>query len=175
MTSVYQNVLSTEDITYLNNLPEVIEAKAKLENRTSGMIYFSVTITDAIRDTLQTRFGMNLSTISIPMRWIKGDTRPHVDIGASDFQNTYLLYLNDSPGELIVDSSSYPIESNTGYVFNEGLEHETMNTNNVARLLLGPMNEFAQSVGNGLAYIPTEADALAYTNSLGYGTSFTIG
>jgi hypothetical protein len=175
MTSVYQNVLSAEDITYLNHLPEVIEAKAKLDSRSSGVIYFSVTLTDEIRNTLQIRFGLNLSTNTIPMRWIKGDTRPHVDIGASDFQNTYLLYLNDSPGELVVDSSSYPIEANTGFVFNEGVEHETLHTENIPRLLLGPMNEFAQSVGIGVSYYPTEADALAYTNWLGNGSSFTIG
>ena len=175
MTSVYQNVLSAEELNYLNQLPEVIEAKAKVDARSSGVVYFSVNVINVIRDTLQTRFGLSLSTNTIPMRWIKGDTRPHVDTGLSNFQNTYLLYLNDSPGELVIDSSSYPIEANTGFVFNEGLEHETLNTSNIPRLLLGPMNEFAQSVGIGLAYYPTEADALAYTNWLGNGSSFTIG
>ena len=177
MTSVYQNVLSAEELNYLNQLPEVLEAKAKVDARSSGVIYFSVTITNVIRDTLQTRFGLSLSTNTIPMRWIKGDTRPHIDIGLSNFQNTYLLYLNDSPGELVIDSSSYPIEANTGFVFNEGLEHETLNTSNIPRLLLGPMNEFAQSVGAALSlsYYPTEADALAYTNRLGYSLSYTIG
>jgi hypothetical protein len=38
------------------------------------------------------------------MRWIKGDTAPHIDVGQSTFTNTYLLYLNDSIGELIIDS-----------------------------------------------------------------------
>jgi len=70
-----------------------------------------------------------------------------VDIGSSNFQNTYLLYLNNSPGELVVDSQSYPIETNTGFVFNEGLSHKTQYTENIPRLLLGPMNEFAEPVG----------------------------
>jgi hypothetical protein len=81
------------------------------------------------------------------MRWIKGDTAPHIDTGASNFENTYLLYLNDSPGELIIDSQSYHIKANTGFVFNEGLSHKTQYTGNTSRLLLGPMNEMAEPVG----------------------------
>ena len=110
MASLYTNVLSDEEVQYLNNLPEVLAAKASLN---SGMVYFSVTITDSIRAALESRFNLRIPTgASIPMRWIKGDTAPHVDRGASDFENTYLVYLNDSPGELIVDSQSYPIRSN---------------------------------------------------------------
>ena len=177
MTSIYKNVLSIEELDYLNNLPEVLFAKSSLDSKQSGMVYFSVTITNVIRDTLHSRFGLNLSVDSqIPMRWIKGDTAPHVDIGASHFQNTYLLYLNDSPGEIIIDSQSYPIQSNTGFVFNEGLSHETQYTENVPRLLLGPMNEFVEPVGaTALSYFPTESDALNYTNALGYGLSYTVG
>ena len=148
MTSFYTNVLTSEEVHYLNNLPEVLTAKASLDSRASGKVYFSVAITDSIRATLQSRFGLDLSAYSsIPMRWIKGDTRPHVDVGASNFQNTYLLYLNDSPGELIVDAQTYPIQANSGLVFNEGLSHETRSTVNIPRLLLGPMNEFAEPVG----------------------------
>jgi hypothetical protein len=179
MSSIYTNVLSNEELDYLNNHPEVLLAKTKLESRQSGNVYFSLSINDSIRSTLQSRFGLNLPVDSkIPMRWIKGDTSPHVDVGASTFQNTYLLYLNDSPGNLVVDSQSYPIHSNTGFVFNEGLSHETQDTENVPRLLLGPMNELAEPVGGGslIIYYPTEADALAYTNTLGNGgLSFTVG
>jgi hypothetical protein len=147
MTSFLTNVLTAEELHYLNNLPEVLTAKTSLDSRASGMVYFSVALTDSIRATLQSRFGLDLSAYSsIPMRWIRGDSRPHVDIGASNFQNTYLLYLNDSPGELIVDSQPYPIQANTGVVFNEGLSHETNNTEGVPRLLLGPMNEFTEPV-----------------------------
>ena len=89
MTSIYKNVLSIEELDYLNNLPEVLVAKSSLDSRQSGMVYFSVTINNVIRDTLQSRFGLNLSVSDhIPMRWIKGDTAPHVDVGASNFQNT---------------------------------------------------------------------------------------
>ena len=173
---MYSNVLSNEEIHYLNNLPEVLAAKASLDMRPSGMVYFSVPATDSICTTLQSRFDLHISAGSlIPMRWIKGDTVPHVDIGVSNFQNTYLLYLNESPGKFILDSQSYPIEANTGFVFNEGVPHETQDTENVPRLLLGPMNEMVEPVGSPLTYFPTESDALAFTNVLGYGGGFVVG
>lgn len=162
MSSIYTNVLSDEEVAYLNNLPEVLTAKASLDARPSGMVYFSVPLTDSIRATLQSRFGLHLTGSSIPMRWMKGDTKPHIDTGASHFDNTYLVYLNDSPGELIVDSHTYPIRANSGFVFNEGLSHETQHTENVPRLLLGPMNEWAEPVGGSLAiyYYNNYADAI---------------
>jgi hypothetical protein len=179
MASIYTNVLSEEEFHYLNHLPEVLAAKASLDSRSSGMVYFSVTITDSIRVTLENRFGLDLSGCSsIPMRWIKGDTAPHVDVGSSNFQNTYLLYLNDSPGELIVDSQSYPIQANTGVVFNEGLSHKTQYTENIPRLLLGPMNEFAEPVGaNKIYYYATYNDAINTINEIGFGPdyNFTVG
>jgi hypothetical protein len=178
MASIYTNVLSNNEMDYLKNHPEVLAAKASLDNRTSGIVYFSLPITESIRTTLQTRFGLHLpadANSSIPMRWIKGDSRPHIDIGPSNFQNTYLLYLNDSPGDLIVDSQSYPIQANTGFIFNEGLSHETQHTENVPRLLLGPMNELLEPVGAVVTYYPTEADALAFTNPLGYGGGYVVG
>ena len=172
MASIYTNVLSNKELDYLNTLPEVLTAKASLDTRSSGMVYFSVPLTESICATLQSRFGLHLSTgSSIPMRWIKGDTEPHVDVGASTFENTYLLYLNDSPGELIVNSQSYAIRANTGFVFNEGLSHETQYTEHVPRLLLGPMNEFAQPIGapiiTTLYYIrltlPSSGDLVIFT------------
>ena len=148
-----------------------------MEQRSAGMIYFSVPITDGIRDTLLEKWGLVLPVGSqIPMRWIKGDTMAHVDVGASDFQNTYLMYLNDTPGELIVGSQSYSIQSNTGFVFNEGVRHETLYTEGVPRLLLGPMNEFAQQVGRApIVYFNSEADALSDINNVGYSFDYTIG
>jgi hypothetical protein len=176
MASIYTNVLSDEEVQYLNNLPEVLAAKEALAARPSGMVYFSVVITDSIRAALESRFNLHFATgSSIPMRWIKGDTAPHVDRGASDFENTYLVYLNDSPGELIVDSQSYPIQANSGFMFNEGLSHETLHTENVPRLLLGPMNEFAEPVGSPISYYATEANALTNTDVLGSSSTYTVG
>lgn len=178
MSFTYKNVLSYEDLHYINSHPEVLSAKASLDTRSSGMVYFSVPLTVSICDALQSRLGLDIGSYShIPMRWIKGDVAPHVDVATSVFQNTYLLYVNDSPGELIVDSQTYPIQSNTGFVFNEGLSHETLYTENVPRLLIGPMNEFAQPVGNAVTYYSSEADALIYANPIGYSNdnNYTVG
>lgn len=177
MASVYANVFTNEELRYLNTLPEVLAAKDALSTGRSGMVYFSVAVTESIRAALQARFGLDLSVGSaIPMRWIKGDTAPHIDSAQSSFQHTYLLYLNDSPGELLIDSQSYPIQANTGFMFNEGLSHETQGTEGVPRLLLGPMNELAEPVGaSNISYYPTEADAIAFTNTLGNGGSYEVG
>jgi|LauGreDrversion4_1035100.scaffolds.fasta_scaffold67240_1 hypothetical protein len=173
--TTFENVLSKEELEYFQNHPEVFLAKSSLDSQTSGKVSFTVPITDSIRDTLQTRFSLSLPT-KIPMRWIKGDSVPHVDTGASTFKNTYLVYLNDSPGELIVDAQSYPIQSNIGYVFQEGLSHETQHTENMPRLMIGPMNELAEPVGNiPITYFATETDALNQQNAQGGSFSFTVG
>jgi len=151
MSSFVSSVLSAEDLQYLNQLPAVLEAKSKLETR--PVVHFSIPLTESIREALRARLGLDLSSVaSIPMRWIQGDTAPHVDRGQSEFENTYLMYLNDSPGNVIVGDASYPIQENTALIFNEGVSHETVDTGSVPRLLLGPMNEMAEPVG-GITYI----------------------
>jgi len=176
MASIYTNVFSEEELQYLKTLNEVLVARASLDTQSSGKVYFSVDSTNFIRDTLQARFGLSIPTnAKIPMRWIKGDTAPHIDVGQTNFTNTYLIYLNESPGELIVDTQTYPIQSNTGFVFNEGLSHKTLNTENVPRLLLGPMNEFIEPVGGSVTfYYPTETDAINNTNRITEYGSYII-
>lgn len=177
MANSYSNIFSNEYIEYLNQLPEVIAAKAKLNSSSSfSKVYFSIQITDTIRDTLHARLGLDLSHVSeIPMRWIKGDTSPHIDSGSKSFENTYLVYLNDSPGEFILNTTEYPITANTAYVFNEGLMHKTQNTGITPRLLLGPMNEFIEPVGSSVYYYSNYADAIANNNSIASGNSTIIG
>jgi hypothetical protein len=140
------SVLSAADIEYINALPEVIAAKKRLDKLNSGKIYFNIELTESIRNSISERFNVNLTNISrIPMRWIKGDTEPHIDRAATNFDNTYLVYLNDSQGEFVLEDKSYPISENTGFIFNEGLSHSTHNTGSIPRLLLGPMNELART------------------------------
>ena len=166
----YTNVFTPSDVAYILALPDVVAAQGRLE--TTPQVYFKIQLTNTIRDAIQTRLGVDMSSISeIPMRWIRGDTTPHVDVGTTRFDNTYLVYMNDSPGELRIDTSSYPITSNTAFVFHEGISHETRNTNGVPRLLLGPMNEQGMAVGFPVSYFPTEQDAL----SLNYANLITGG
>ncbi len=175
MAQIFNDILTSEQIQYINNLPEVSAALQKIHSG-AKVAYFSVQLTDDIKETLQNRLGLNLSVVStIPMRWIKGDTAPHIDTGASDFLNTYLMYLTNSPGTFNIQDNSYPINANTAFIFNEGLFHETVNTGTEPRLLLGPMNEMALPVGSPLSYYASESDALTYTNAIGYGGSFTVG
>ena len=177
MDSLFSNILSTDDINYLKQLPEVLEAKAKLDTYSSnGKVYFSILLTDSIRTALETHLGLDLSQITtLPMRWIKGDTLPHIDRGPSKFERTHLVYLNNCPGEFVVDTTEYPILENTGYVFNEGVSHKTLNTGLVPRLMIGPMSEQAFAVGANLTYFPSEADALNNTNILGGTYNFIVG
>ena len=160
MASKFENVLSSEDIEYINNLPEVLVAKNKLEK--SNKVYFSIYLTDSIRETLSQRFDLDFTGINqLPMRWIKEDTLPHIDVGSSSFENTYLVYLNNNSGNLIVDDESYNITENTGFKFSEGLLHKTVNTGVEPRLLIGPMSEKAFAVGvTGLSFYANQTDAL---------------
>jgi hypothetical protein len=158
MASILYDLFSNEDIDYIHQLPQVLEAKAQLD--TKPVVYFKIPLTDSIRNTLTNRFEIDLSTIhEIPMRWLKGDVSPHIDSGASKFENTYLAYLNSSEGEFVLENASYPITENTAFVFNEGLSHYTRNTGTVPRLLLGPMNEFAEPVGATITYYNNYDDA----------------
>jgi hypothetical protein len=175
MEKNYQNIFSDDYINYLLQLPEVITSREKINNSNSiKAVYFAIPITDTIKNALFETFNLNMQGITqIPMRWIKGDTTPHVDVGPTQFENTYLIYLNDSPGELILDTTSYPILKNTGFMFSEGMPHETINTGTIPRLLMGPMNELTDPVGAPILYYPSLQDAIDSSNILG-GSSYTI-
>ena len=174
--STFESVLTSADIEYIFSLSEVQTAKRKIDTCENGKVYFTIELNDSIRSALHSRFGIDFSNMStIPMRWIKGDTSPHIDTGASAFENTYLVYLNDSEGEFVIGDDSHMIRQNTGFMFNEGTSHRTLNTGSEPRLLLGPMNEFAEPVGTVVTYFSTEADALAFTNPLGYGGGYVVG
>ena len=175
MASIHTNVFPSDVLDQLQQLPEVLAAKARLD--TNGMVYFTIPMTDALRTTLHATFSLDLSAVhSIPMRWIKGDTAPHMDVTSQAFEYTHLIYLNDSPGEFILGNNSYPIQANTGFVFHEGISHETRHTGETPRLLLGPMSEQMLPVGApSISYYSTEADALTTTNSLGYSFTYVVG
>ena len=174
MSAPILNVFSESDIQYLLQLPEVQEARARL----GASVRFKIPVTETIRTALEDRLGLNLGNVTdIPMRWIKGDTAPHIDRGASTFEHTYLVYINDSEGSFILGTDSYPIQANTAFVFNEGILHKTEDTGLEPRLLIGPMNELAEPVGSVIDYYPTEADALVggIVNRLGSSGSYTVG
>lgn len=176
----YFNSISQEEIDYITNLPEVIKAKIEIQTKNEGVIYFNIKLSSNIINIFQ-NIGLDISNFeSIPMRWIKGDTKPHIDTGNQNFNRTYLAYLTDSSGELIIDNNSYPIHKGNAYFFSEGLSHETINTGLEPRLLLGPMSENGIPVGgatNIQANGETEVIYFKYINDpdgLGIGVFYKI-
>lgn len=143
--SLINNILSNDDINYILTLPEVIDAKKTIDSQKNGSVYFSISLPKSIKNKLYANLNLNIK--NIPMRWIKGDTKPHIDTCSKLFKKTNLVYLTDSPGEFLLENNSYPITKGSAFVFNEGLLHETINTGLEPRLLLGPMSEEGLSVG----------------------------
>lgn len=153
MDSAYQYtaVFTKAQLDTLLSLPEVVEARNKADNIVQGSIYFTITLSDTVKDTLISRLGFTCNLPNrIPMRWIKGDLPPHIDTNVTAqnerFDCTHLIYLTSSDGALYLDGTAFPITEGTAYIFSEGLSHETRGTSG-SRLLMGPMNELAQPVG----------------------------
>jgi hypothetical protein len=148
MVFTYHSIFSEEELQYILNLPEVLISKEEIDKKQSGSVYFNSALNEYIKNRLTQTFNNDFSNLqSIPMRWIKGDTVRHQDKGEKSFQNSYLVYINDSVGELILNDESYPMVGGTGYLFSEGIRHETRNTSLEPRLLIGPMSETGVSVG----------------------------
>jgi hypothetical protein len=167
--SVLNNILSLNEITDLLTNPIVETNKEQLS--TQNVVKFSIEVTNDIKTKLENALSLDLSHISsIPMRWIKGDTLPHIDKGEKYFNTTHLIYLTDSIGSLIVDGVTYPIVAGDAHIFSEGLEHSTINTGNSERLLIGPMSESGDGVGaGGIFYYNNIDDAIYGFNNAGAG------
>lgn len=163
------NLFSQEELYFLLHHPEVVKQRARLENE-STQVYFSIDIPESVSLKLKENFGIKTSTV--PMRWFKRDTREHIDTG----DGTYLIYLTESSGQLVINDESFPITKNKMYNIKQGVKHKTVGTGNTPRLVMGPMDRMARSVGATIVYYPTEADALASTNSIAYnGGDWVIG
>jgi hypothetical protein len=114
----------------------------------------------------------------VPALLVKGDSFVHKDEAPSPFTHTYLFYLTDSSGSLIVGDSSYPIQKGTLYKFPYGMEHGTQGTGYSLRISIGPMNEQGLPVGySPITYFSNEADAVAvnFAGFLGGSYTTTVG
>lgn len=169
------NLLSPNEIADILDNSIVKSNKEKLS--TQQKVDFLIQLSDTIKNKLETGLNIDLTHItSIPMRWIKGDTPQHTDKGENHFSNTYLMYLTDSIGNLIIDGQSYPIAAGDAHIFSEGLEHSTINTGNSERLMIGPMSETGFHVGAspGIIYFNNETDASNDVNAISYSSNYTI-
>lgn len=128
--------------------PDVQRGKEQIDATPAGSVYLSAALPRDIRQRMGAALDMPLETLdTVPMRWIKGDTTPHVDRGGRSFERTHLLYLTDSPGTFCVGEESYPITRGSAFVFPEGVRHETRDTGAEPRLMVGPMSEGGFAVG----------------------------
>jgi hypothetical protein len=171
--SVLSNVLSSSEISEILNQPDVITNREKLS--TQNVVKFAITLPSLIKTKLENSLSIDLSHVStIPMRWITGDTLPHIDKGESHFNTTYLIYLTDSAGSLIIDGINYSIVAGDAHIFSEGLEHTTINTGTNMRLIIGPMSETGFAVGGGISYFSNQTDASTYANVIEVDGSYII-
>ena len=169
MTTVHNDVFTAEEIASITSLDSVITAEEEILNTTSSSVKFTTVLPDSIKDILKTKLALDLFSITdVHMRFIKGDSSPHVDQGESAFENTYIIYLTDSEGEFIIGEETFEIKKGSAYVFQQGLSHETRGTNDTVRLAIGPMSESGFPVGGPsvLFYYPTYDDAINNTNLL---------
>ena len=159
-------VLSDAQIQAILIDPVVIQKRAELVASAGGQVSFSLALPDDVKGALQAAFGLDLTPLSqLPMRWFKGDSPSHIDAGAGQFDNTYIVYLTDSAGAFIVGGDSYPLEKGAAFVFQEGLRHETIGTDSALRLSIGPFNESGLPVGAAILYFTSLSDASSNTNA----------
>jgi hypothetical protein len=161
--TIIHDVFTSEQLDTLRNLPEVLDAQSRLT--TTPVVNFRLTIPNRLQETLCEAFNIQLPK-TLPFRWIRGDTLPHVDVGASAFDNTYLVYLTDGEGRFEIGDDVYPIEAGSAFTFSEGTHHAVTETNGTSRLLLGPMSESGFPVGAPGIYADGETDTV-YISQVG--------
>jgi hypothetical protein len=162
------NILSPTEINNIVNNPVVQIHKARLSE--TNVVKFSLSLANDVRHKLSTSLGIEVSRFpeTVPMRWVKGDTLSHKDKGVGQFTKTHLVYLTSSSGNIVIDGEAYPITAGNAHIFNEGLDHFTINTGTTERLLLGPMSETGFGVGapSYILYFENRADAENNVNIL---------
>lgn len=135
--------------------PETIVAKERCARRArDASETFFVSLTDDLHTYLQDKMGLSTLPSTVPLRWVKGDTPLHTDHGTRPFSQTHLVYLTDSPGELLLHGIPHPIHKGDHHAFSENTPHETRGTGTEPRLLLGPMSEQGAPVGASGIYAP---------------------
>ena len=168
------NILSSSEISDILNDPIVKTHKAILSDA-EKVVRFSFPLSDEVRNKLSNRLSISLPQ-TVPMRWVRGDTQPHIDKGEKQFSKTHLIYLTNSIGNLIIDGQTHPIVAGDAHIFNEGLVHGTVHTGNTPRLMIGPMSETGFGVGAPptIIYYSNQTDAQNQSNAIDSSYSNTL-
>jgi len=144
MTTV-SNIFNEDDLNSLINNPTVVASMYPFTISDITLFSMQIKMSDSIRTALQTQLGINDTYEALPMRWVRGDTAAHTDTGFTPFTKSYLIYLMDSPGSLVIGEDnnvvSYPITANTAYIIDYGVTYKIENTGVTLHLLVGPMSE----------------------------------
>jgi hypothetical protein len=171
------SVVSLQPLTELE-INEILRLNSDLIAANSQTLVTKVRIElivpQHLLEKLSSAVGIPL-TSPVPAQLAKGDTALHVDSGIAPFSSTFLYYLTSSLGILVLGDAPYPIEKGAAYVFASGMEHGVSGTADTIRISIGPMSEQGFPVGRPpVGYFATEADAISYEDSLGYG-DYTVG
>ena len=143
------DVFTAAELRAIVTHPLVLSNKHVLEQASAGInqVDFELPLTASMQEKIAAAFELpSLSRDTFPLRFVRGDLASHVDTSDS---STYLLYLTDGDGELVIGDEAFAMRSNRGYVFSQGTPHHTRRTLGSYRLLLGPMNSRGLAVGNG--------------------------
>jgi hypothetical protein len=107
---------------------------------------FNVNLGENITTKIKKAFSLeeNININELPMMWLIGELEPHIDENIDDnsnsnknnFDNTYIIYLSDNEGSLIIKDKEYSMESGTGYIFGKEI-HGSKKTSMIPRLCIG--------------------------------------
>jgi hypothetical protein len=86
---------------------------------------------------------------SVPMKWIKGDSEPHVDTNdkAEKPDFTFMIQAH-SVGKMVLGDKRVDIEKGMAVQFPKDYLHGTENCGSAIRLIVGPMNQHGQAVAS---------------------------
>ena len=142
-----ENVFSKDEINFFLNDMTVKEYEEKIQKSEKYCLNFSIMIPSDIKNTIKEKLNCNIQDDMLPMRWIKNDTKPHVDMNLDGQEyKSAIVYLTDSEGTIHTKTESFSISHNKGFFIDLNEIHWTKGTR-TPRLLVGPINVFGDEVG----------------------------
>ena len=142
-----ENVFNKDEINFFLNDTTVKEYQEMIQTSSKYCLNFSIKIPSDIKKTIGDKLGCYIQDDMLPMRWIKNDTKPHVDMNAEgqEYKST-IVYLTDSEGTIHTKKEFFNISQNKGFIIDMNEVHWTKGTI-TPRLLVGPMNAVGVQVG----------------------------